>query len=82
VAYGRPGLCALRRCRGGRGSFLGLRRLGRADGKISYTEIVNQENIRSTDPESAGGWHIVDFASSVKRHPAWWIGGKPSTAPS
>jgi cell wall-associated NlpC family hydrolase len=52
-----------------------------APGKGSYTEIVNEENASdSTDPESAGGWHIVDFAASVTQHPDWWTNGRPSTA--
>ena len=52
-----------------------------APGKDSYTEIVNEENTAaadSTDPESAAGWHIVDFAASVKQHPDWWGSGKPT----
>jgi hypothetical protein len=50
-----------------------------APGTDAYTKIVNGENTAS-DPESAGGWHIVDFATSVKQHPDWWGNGKPTTA--
>jgi cell wall-associated NlpC family hydrolase len=52
-----------------------------APGKQSYTKIVNAENtVDPIDPESAGGWHIVDFAAAVKQHPDWWGGGKPTAA--
>ena len=52
-----------------------------APGKDAYTKIVNAENtMHPGNPESAGGWHIVDFAGSVKQHPDWWDGGKPTAA--
>jgi cell wall-associated NlpC family hydrolase len=51
-----------------------------APGKDPYTAIVNGENSAGpADLESAGGWHIVDFATSVKQRSDWWS-GKPSSA--
>jgi cell wall-associated NlpC family hydrolase len=50
-----------------------------APGKDAYTKIVNAENTAS-DLGSAGGWHLVDFAASVKQHPDWWGNGRPTTA--
>ncbi|HZC53794.1 MAG TPA: NlpC/P60 family protein [Mycobacterium sp.] len=50
-------------------------------GKDSYTKIVNEENTAgSTGPETAGGWHIVDFAASVTQHPNWWRNDKPTAS--
>jgi hypothetical protein len=44
-----------------------------APGTDAYTKIVNGENTTDPgNPEPAGGWHIVDFAASVKQHPDWW----------
>ena len=52
-----------------------------APGKDAYTKIVNAENTADPgNPESAGGWHIVDFAASVKHHPDWWGSGRPTAA--
>jgi hypothetical protein len=52
-----------------------------APGKDTYTKIVNGENSADPrDPESVGGWHIVDFDASVKQYPAWWGSTRPSTA--
>jgi hypothetical protein len=53
-----------------------------APGKVAYTKIVNAENTASDpgDPKSAGGWHIVDFAASIKQHPDWWGSGRPTAA--
>ena len=52
-----------------------------APGKDAYSKIVNAENTADPgNPESAGGWHIVDFAGSVKQHADWWDGGKPTAA--
>jgi cell wall-associated NlpC family hydrolase len=52
-----------------------------APGKDSYNKIVNDENTADpTDPESAGGWHIVYFAAAVKQHRDWWANGKPTGA--
>ena len=51
-----------------------------APGKDAYTKIVNAEYTADPgNPESAGGWHIVDFAGSVEQHPDWWS-GRPTAA--
>jgi cell wall-associated NlpC family hydrolase len=50
-----------------------------APGRDSYTKIVEEENTADpTDAESAGGWHILDFAASVRQHPDWWASGRPT----
>lgn len=52
-----------------------------APGKDAYTKIVNAENVPDrTDPQAQASWQIVDFAASVKQHPDWWAGSKPSAA--
>jgi hypothetical protein len=49
--------------------------------KDAYTKIVNAVNSADPgDPESVGGWHIVDFAASVKQHPDWWGSSRPTSA--